>query len=122
MVRQGGGLGANPREGSDPSLGHFLPASRSHPITLAETLSTNVTDLIPSTAEITAAGEQLDRAGFGAYQQTVLGTEMGRVVMKAERGVVAGESPGAKLVQAGRLGVPVIDEGGLRALLAGEAG
>jgi NAD-dependent DNA ligase len=42
--------------------------------------------------------------------------------MKAERGVVAGESSGAELVQAGRLGVPVIDEGGLRALLAGEAG
>jgi NAD-dependent DNA ligase len=102
--------------------GISFPASRSHHITLAETLSTNVTDLIPSTAEITAAGEQLDRAGFGADQQTVLGTEMGRVVMKAERGVVAGESSGAELVQAGRLGVPVIDEGGLRALLAGEAG
>jgi hypothetical protein len=66
--------------------GISFPASRSHHITLAETLSTNVTDLIPSTAEITAAGEQLDRAGFGAYQQTVLGTEMGRVVMKRNAG------------------------------------
>jgi DNA ligase (NAD+) len=31
--------------------------------------------------------------------------------------VVAGESPGSKLAQAERLGVPVIDEAGLRELL-----
>ena len=35
--------------------------------------------------------------------------------------VVAGESPGSKLAQAERLGVTVLDEQGLRALLAGEA-
>jgi DNA ligase (NAD+) len=34
--------------------------------------------------------------------------------------VVAGESPGSKLAQAERLGVPVLDEQGLWALLAGE--
>jgi DNA ligase (NAD+) len=34
--------------------------------------------------------------------------------------VVAGESAGSKLAQAERLGVPVLDEDGLRALLAGE--
>jgi hypothetical protein len=62
--------------------GISFPASRSHHITLAETLSTHVTDLIPSTTEITAAGEQLDGVGFRAYQQTVVGTEVGRVVMK----------------------------------------
>jgi DNA ligase (NAD+) len=33
--------------------------------------------------------------------------------------VVAGESPGSKLAQAERLGVPVLDEDGLRALLDG---
>ena len=31
--------------------------------------------------------------------------------------VVAGDSPGSKLAQAERLGVPVLDEPGLRALL-----
>jgi DNA ligase (NAD+) len=36
--------------------------------------------------------------------------------------VVAGESPGSKLASAERLGVPVIDEPGLRELLAGGAG
>ncbi|MHB1537521.1 MAG: NAD-dependent DNA ligase LigA [Solirubrobacteraceae bacterium] len=35
--------------------------------------------------------------------------------------VVAGERPGSKLEQANRLGVPILDEDGLRALLAGEA-
>jgi DNA ligase (NAD+) len=35
--------------------------------------------------------------------------------------VVAGESPGSKLAQAERFGVAVLDEQGLRALLAGEA-
>jgi DNA ligase (NAD+) len=34
--------------------------------------------------------------------------------------VVAGDSPGSKLAQAERLGVPVLDETGLRGLLAGE--
>ncbi len=34
--------------------------------------------------------------------------------------VVAGDSPGSKLAQAQRLGVPMLDEAGLRALLAGE--
>ena len=32
--------------------------------------------------------------------------------------VVAGDSPGSKLAQAERLAVPVLDEAGLRALLA----
>jgi DNA ligase (NAD+) len=35
--------------------------------------------------------------------------------------LVAGESPGSKLAQAEKLDVAVIDEAGLRALLAGEA-
>ena len=34
--------------------------------------------------------------------------------------VVAGDSPGSKLAQAERLGVPVLDEAGLRELLPGE--
>ena len=34
--------------------------------------------------------------------------------------LVAGESPGSKLAQAERLGVPVLDEDGLRALLGAE--
>jgi DNA ligase (NAD+) len=35
--------------------------------------------------------------------------------------VIAGESPGSKLAQAERLGVPVLDEAGLRGLLAGDS-
>ena len=35
--------------------------------------------------------------------------------------MVAGESAGSKLAKAQELGVPVLDEGGFRRLLAGEA-
>lgn len=63
-----------------------------------------------------------DGFAFRDTRKPVVGAEMGRVVMNAERGFVAGESPGAKLAQAERLSVPVIDTGGLGALLAGEPG
>jgi DNA ligase (NAD+) len=47
------------------------------------------------------------------------GAKVGDSVSKKTTGVIVGESPGSKLAKAEQLGVPVLDEAALKALLAG---
>ena len=48
-----------------------------------------------------------------------LGAKVSDSVSKKTTGVIVGESPGSKAAKAEKAGVPILDEAGLKALLAG---
>ena len=54
--------------------------------------------------------------------QEAAGAQVAGSVSKKTSYVVAGEDAGSKLAMAEELGVPVLDEAGMLALLAGEGG
>jgi DNA ligase (NAD+) len=65
---------------------------------------------------ITGTLEGYSRAEAQAALEA-LGAKVSDNVSKKTAGVVVGESPGSKLAKAQKLGVPVLDEAGLRELL-----
>jgi DNA ligase (NAD+) len=67
---------------------------------------------------VTGTLPTLSREGVKEYIQS-LGGKVGDSVSKKTSYLVAGESAGSKLAKAGELGIPILDEAGLRKL-AGE--
>jgi DNA ligase (NAD+) len=72
--------------------------------------------LTGSTYVITGTLERSTREQAKAALEA-LGAKVGDSVSKRTAGVIVGESPGSKLAKAEKLGVPILDEDGLEALL-----
>jgi DNA ligase (NAD+) len=68
---------------------------------------------------LTGALSAMTREEAGARLQA-LGAKVTGSVSKQTSAVIAGDSPGSKLARAEALGVPILDEDGLRELLASE--